>query len=257
MLQNNNPDFSWRPAATSCLWPETAAVNCRRLARTVPEVGVYLLELRACLDYGPEDLPRKTHGLLYHAHLPLDLPWSLGGETVFSATERLLEKIAHLYPWAFVLHPPKSPADLAAFVAAFAKSGRDPKSLLLENTEDASPDDVLALARQTGCGMCLDLGHLLAMGHALPADQPELAATVRMLHVYSPFEAAGPPPGRRHCHRPLTSLAPEGRETLLWMLRNLHPVTIVAEVFAPVHLLESLAVLNALAEIAASGEPGA
>ena len=256
MLKKLNSDFGWRPAATSCVWPETAAENCRRLARTVPEVGVYLLELQACLNYGPEDLPRKPRGLVYHAHLPLDLPWRLGGETVFAAMERLFEKIAALAPWAFVLHPPEEAAALKAYVAAFAASGRDPKALLLENTEETSPEEVLSLARRTGCGMCLDLGHMLAMGHPLPGDVPALVQTVRMLHVYSPFEAGGPPPGKRHCHRPLTRLAPEGRETLLWMLRHLRPETIVAEVFAPTHLLESLAVLDVLAELAAGGEAG-
>ena len=49
-----------------------------------------------------------------------------------------------------------------------------------------------------------------------------------------------------HVHRPLQHLAPEGRDILVWMLGHLRPETIVVEVFAPNHLLESLAVLNAL-----------
>ncbi|MHC1712033.1 MAG: cobamide remodeling phosphodiesterase CbiR [Solidesulfovibrio sp.] len=247
MLQKSNKKISWRAAATSCVWPETALINCRRLARSVPEVGLYLLELQSCLRYGPNDLPQKTYGLTYHAHLPLDLPWRLGGETAFYAMEGLLEKTAHLKPWAFVLHPPENPAALQGFLQAFADTGHDPKSVLLENTETASPADVLEMATEAGCGVCLDLGHMLAMDHALPKDAPGLIDAVRMLHVYSPFGVEGPPPGRRHAHRTLTCLSPEGRETLLWMLSNLCPETVVVEVFAPIHLLESLAVLDALA----------
>jgi len=247
MLQKSNPQFTWRPAATSCVWPETAAVNCRRLARNVPEVGLYLLELQACLDYGPDDLPKKTYGLTYHLHLPLDLPWGAGGEAAFYAMEGLLEKTAYLKPWAFVLHPPQQPEKLAGFVAALTQSGRDPKSLLLENTEEVSPQAVLDLARSVGCGVCLDLGHMLAMDHPLPVEDPDLITAVRMLHVYSPYGADGPPPGRRHAHRTLTCLSSEGRDSLWWMLNHLRPETVVVEVFAPVHLIESLAVLDAVA----------
>lgn len=257
MIQKCKPSFPWRPAATSCVFPETAAVNSRRLARSVPEVGLYLLELHACLAYGPEDLPQKDYGLAYHLHLPLDLPWRLGGETVFYAMEGLLEKTAHLRPWAFVLHPPERPDDLRAFLSAMAGAGHDPAALLLENTEDVSPAAVLDMAEAAGCGACLDLGHMLAMGHALPKDDPRLARLTRMLHVYSPFGAEGPPPGRRHAHRTLTCLSPAGRETLVWMLGNLSPETVVVEVFTPIHLLESMAVLEALAETACAGEPGA
>jgi hypothetical protein len=246
MLHKCKSRHAWRTAATSCVWPDTAAANCRRLARSVPEVGLYVLELAACLDYGPKDLPRKTHGLVYHAHLPLDLPWRLGGETAYYAMEGLLPKIAHLAPWAFVLHPPDSLSALTGFLAAWADGGGDPKAVLLENTEQASPGDVLDMARAVGCGVCLDLGHMLAMDHALPRDAPGLAEAVRMLHVYSPFGAEGPPTGRRHAHRTLTCLSPEGLETLSWMLGNLCPETVVVEVFAPVHLLESLAVLDAV-----------
>jgi len=259
MIKKCNTPRSWRPAATSCVFPETAAVNCRRLARSVPEVGLYFLELAACLAYGPADLPQKDFGLAYHLHLPLDLPWRLGGETVFYAMEGLLEKTAHLKPWAFVLHPPDNPADLAGFLAALAATGRDPRAVLLENTEQASPTDVLAMAEAAGCGVCLDLGHMLAMDHPLPprlTEAPGLGQAVDMLHVYSPFGAEGPPPGRRHAHRTLTCLSPEGRETLVWMLGNLRPKTVVVEVFTPVHLLESLAVLDALAETVSSGEAG-
>ena len=247
MLKKSNPSFPWRVAAPSCVWPDTAAANCRLLSRSVDEVGLYLLELESCLAYGPDDLPKKDYGLRYHLHLPLDLPFAHGGDTAFYAMEPLLQKTARLRPWAMVLHPPATLAALEAFLAALADAGRDPATVLLENTEDASPADVLAMAAATGCNACIDLGHMLAMGHALPTDDPELARRTRMLHVYSPFGAEGPPPGRRHVHRALGCLAPEGRDALVWMLGNLRPEAVVVEVFAPAPFMESLHVLDAVA----------
>lgn len=226
-------------------------VNCRRLARTVDEVGLYLLELDSCLAYGPDDLPQKTYGLRYHLHLPLDLPWFRGGDAAFAAMEGLLAKTAHLAPWSLVLHPPESLAELESFVAALAATGRDPAMVLLENTEEHSPGEVLDLALATGCGVCLDLGHMLAMDHPLPSERTgDLLARTRMLHIYAPYGSEGPPPGRRHAHRALTCLSPEGRDILVWMLSTLKPRAVVLEVFAPFHLVESMAVLNALAETA-------
>ncbi|WP_428565560.1 MAG: cobamide remodeling phosphodiesterase CbiR [Solidesulfovibrio sp. DCME] len=252
MIQKCNPARSWRLAAPSCVWPETAAVNCRRLARSVDEVGLYLLELESCLAYGPDDLPQKDFGLRYHLHLPLDLPWRHGGDAAFFAMEGLLHKTARLSPWAMVLHPPDSLAALEAFLGALADAGGDPASVLLENTEGISPAEALDMAGAAGCGLCLDLGHMLAMGHDLPAADPEFVGKARMLHVYSPFGAEGPPPGRRHTHRTLSCLSPAGRDRLTWMLANLRPESVVVEVFAPVHFMESLHVLAALA----AGRPG-
>lgn len=252
-LQNCNTKYPWRLAAPSCVWPDTAVVNCRRLARSVPEVGLYLLECNACRAYGPDDLPQKTYGLTYHLHLPLDLPWRLGGEMAFILVEDLLNLTAHLAPWGFVLHPPEDRRALAEFLDAWTASGRDRAAVLLENTDKAAPAAVLDLARDLECGLCLDLGHLLAMDHALPVNDPFLAAACRMLHVYSPFGAEGPPPGRSHAHRPLSCLSPAGRDTLLWMLRHLRPQSVVLEVFAPVHFLETMAVFAALADSAGDG----
>ncbi|MFP5257522.1 MAG: cobamide remodeling phosphodiesterase CbiR, partial [Acidobacteriota bacterium] len=189
-----------------------------------------------------------TYGLAYHLHLPLDLPWRLGGETAYAVMERLLEMTGHLSPWGYVLHPPTDASALADFVRAFAAAGRDPARLLLENTDAVSPTETLALAKELGCSLCLDLGHMLAMGHPLPTDDPELVARTAMLHVYSPFGPEGPPTGRSHLHRTLTCLSPEGRDILQWMLSHLRPQTLVLEIFAPMHLVESLAVIGALAD---------
>lgn len=97
---------------------------------------------------------------------------------------------------------------------------------------------------------------MLAMGHALPMDDPDLKARTRMFHVYSPFGPEGPPKGRSHLHRTLTCLAPEGRDVLAWMLGNLAPQTVVLEIFAPMHLVEGLACLGAIADGVAATRGG-
>lgn len=245
-LQNCDNKTSWRIAATSCVWPDTLAANCRHLAGEVAEVGLYLLEGSACLAYGPEDLPSETYGLRYHVHLPLDLAWALGGQAAFEVASSLRDMVAHLTPWGFVLHPPQDHDALAVFIRAWQEAGYDPRDILLENTDETSPQEVLDLASGLGCGICFDLGHMLAAGAPLPEDEAALAAAVRMLHVYSPFSDEALPAGRTHVHRPLTGLPPAGRELLAWMLGHLRPETIVLEVFAPAHLTDSLAVLHDL-----------
>ena len=244
MLQKSKPRNGWRPAATSCVRPDTAAANCRQLVGVVPEVGLYLLELVSCLAYGPDDLPRDTLGLTYHLHLPIDLPWHLGGDAVFAVTAGLLDKTAHLAPWGFVLHPPVRSDALRRFLAAWTAGGHDPAAVLLENTEEASPEAVVAMAREAGCSVCLDLGHMLAMGHALP--DPACADLVRMLHLYAPWGAAGPPSGKRHIHASLAVLDGPGGEALAWMAGQFAPEVVVAEVFSPEALRESLTVLEGL-----------
>lgn len=244
MLQKSKKKGSWRPAATSCVWPDTARANCRQLAGLVPEVGLYLLELASCLAYGPEDLPRQRHGLVYHLHLPLDLPWERGGTAVYTSVAGLFDKTAHLAPWGFVLHPPRQTAALATFLDAFAAAGHAPADVLLENTEEVSPAAVVALAGASGCSVCLDLGHMLAMDHALP-EAAVGSGLVRMLHVYAPWGARGLPPGKRHVHASLAALDAPGWGALAWMLDRLDPEVVVAEVFSPADLTASLAVLEA------------
>lgn len=246
MLQKGNPARFWRLAAPSYVWPDTAAGNCRRLAGLVDEVGLYLLELDSCLAYGPDDLPGSADGLRYHLHLPLDLPWDRGGQAAFEAMRGLLKKTAPLAPWAMVLHPPASPAALGAFLRALAAAGGDPAAVLLENTEEASPAAVLALAEAAGCNLCLDLGHLLAAGQPLPRQDPGLARRVRLLHVYAPCGPEGPSPDGRHRHHSLACLSAAGRDALAWLLDNLRPEAVVAEVFAPQAFRESLDILTAL-----------
>jgi hypothetical protein len=70
----------FRLAAPSCVIPDRVGPNCRALSPLVGEVALMLLETAGCLDYDQRDLPADlpTLNLAYHAHLPLDLPWSDG-----------------------------------------------------------------------------------------------------------------------------------------------------------------------------------
>ena len=62
--------------------PAGVAENARLLADKVDEVGLCLFETRACLDYGPHDLPPDL------AALPLPQP-SLGASLRLAALDRL------------------------------------------------------------------------------------------------------------------------------------------------------------------------
>ena len=88
MFAKSKSPFSWRIAAPSCVWPETALVNCRRLARTVPEAEAFFNEPRVRL-------------LLAAAGLPYGIPAPETAGTPPDIPERMLEK---------------GPAGLAAFL---------------------------------------------------------------------------------------------------------------------------------------------
>ena len=66
-----------RLAAPSFVLPGTVAANARFLAHKVDEVALCFFEARACLAYGPEDLPPDLADLplRWHVHLPVDQPW--------------------------------------------------------------------------------------------------------------------------------------------------------------------------------------
>ncbi len=238
----------WRTAAPSWVVPGTVADNCRFLdglvnepslldeaapedkLPLVDEVALVFFETKACLAYTEADLPRAgEHALAFHVHLPMDLPWSDGPESVAGICLELAAKAAHLSPRAFVLHPPADPEVLAHFSAAFQAGC--PCRLLLENVEGRDHHDLPALAKDLGLGLCLDLGHLLAYNQQsiLEAAPPGL---VDMLHLNAPG------PGGRHA--PITELAPQGEAVLRTMLERLRPgATVVLELFEARALLDS------------------
>ena len=224
-------------AAPSWVWPGTVAENCVRLAGIFPEVALIFLESEPCLGYSGQDLPPSLAGLplKYHVHLPVDLDWR-EPRSAFEVCAALADKVAFLSPGAYVLHPPAGKAAkrrklLGEFADMWRHSGHDAGSVLLENTREAGPDEIAAIARKEGFGLCLDLGHIMAYEQALPA-LPDTAGLVRMVHLNAP--------GPNAEHLPLTQLGPEGRSTARGLIELCEEdAVLVLEIFEPRGLMES------------------
>lgn len=227
-------------AAPSWVWPGSIYENCEKLAGVFPEVGLLFLETRPCLGYGRNELPPELADLpfSYHVHLPLDLDWRSGAKGVFQTVAALAEKISFLAPRAYVLHPPPVPADerrslLLDLAGHWRESGLDPGVLLLENTEHAGPVELLALAAESGNGLCLDLGHIMAYEHALP-PMAELADRVGMLHLSAP--------GPNAEHLSLLELNGEGVRLMRGLIGSAgRDAVLMLEIFDPESLFESAA----------------
>lgn len=228
----------FRLAAPSCVLPAGIAENCAALAGLVPEVGLALFETEACLAYSEADLPAWLADLplFFHAHLPLDLPWSAGLEAALAAIEGLVRRIAFLSPWALVLHPPPDPGLLPEIARFVRRIGFDPAHLLVENVPGDDLTTAWPLIRESGLGVCLDLGHVLACGQERLLRLPGLWERVAMLHAYAPG-GAGPEPR----HESLARLDGRGRALLDRLLSMLAPGrSVVLEVFDPTFLSQSL-----------------
>ena len=232
----------WPVAAPSFVWPGTVAENSRLLAGVFPEVALLFFESRACLDYGPEDLPGSLGdiGLSYHQQLPMDLPWGDGAESAFRVAAALADKAAFLDPTLFVLHPPREARDLAAFAALWTSKGPAPETLAIENTGNVPLERHWPLIR--------DLGHVLAYAQESSLRLPGLQDALRLVHLsapYPPGSAVGAVSG--HGHFSLAGLNAAGRE-LARSILDLTPrgVAIVLEIFEPAGLFESVFVLEAL-----------
>lgn len=226
-------DLPWRVAAPSFVLPAGAAENCRFLDGLVPEVALLFLETRACLEYGPEDLPAwlADLGLAFHVHLPLDLPWDQGAGPALDAVLALAAKAAHLHPRAFVLHPPPDLGLLPA-VAGRWRAGGPAAPLLLENTARHGPTALAGPAAASGLGLCLDLGHTLAYLQDFPARDLDFSR-VGMLHLSAP--------GQGDEHLPLDLLPERGRRMLReWLERLPATAALTVEVFNVEGLLRSL-----------------
>ena len=240
-----------RLAAPSFVIPAGVAENARFLAGKVDEVGLCLFETRACLNYGPQDLPPDLAALplRWHAHLPVDLPWpqkstatTHPARTAATLARQILVKAAFLDPRYAVLHPPKgSPLMQRRLLAGFAHHWKKHchVPLLLENVAHS---DIHGLGpgflQDHGLGLCLDVGHLLGYGqkNLLFSALPEQATLVHW---------SAPGDGDRHL--PLTALtAPQMQTATGLMARFANTATHMAEIFNWKGLACSLPVLDAL-----------
>jgi len=224
----------WTIAATSFLWPARVGENCVRIAGQVDEVSLIFFETASSLSYTEEDLPASLGelGLTYHLHLPLDLDWQAGPEAVFETVRQLGSKVAFLRPRCFVLHPPRDPEVLAAFLRVWRAAGWREDFLCLENIEGNDLAGLWPLIRTTRCRVCIDLGHILEYGQQRLLSLPGIEERMSMLHLYAPAQ------GR---HASLASLSLPGRELLRHLLhRTTRDTVIVLEVFSWPELQDSL-----------------
>jgi hypothetical protein len=222
-------------AAPSCVLPASLAENIRHLHGRIPETALCLFETASCLAYTENDLPRNASSLdmTFHAHLPLDLPWSghdpsqNAAVTTAALALDVLDRVASLSPRCAVLHPPDGPTEgRRLLLAAFARHWHQRSSvpLLLENTRHC---DVLELGEDfrfgEGFGLCLDIAHLMGYGQwgLLVSRLPESAGIVH-------WSA----PGVRDDHRPLAALTPPQREVASALIRRVPPTaTHLLEIF--------------------------
>ncbi|WP_319471455.1 cobamide remodeling phosphodiesterase CbiR [uncultured Pseudodesulfovibrio sp.] len=229
--------FPFHVAAPSFVIPAGAAENSRFLADFFPEVCLLFFETEACLRYTEEDLPADLTNLpiSWHVHLPLDLPWASGLDTVWKKLTGLMDKAAYLKPKAWVLHPPTEPDMLLPLAAHLRDAGIDPADVLLENVDESDLCAVWDEARSGGYSTCLDLGHIIAYGQHSVLDLPDLWDTVRMLHVYAPING-----GR---HTGLGHLNETGKALLRQMLTEFRGDTVTLEVFDETEIFHSLSLL--------------
>lgn len=240
-------------AAPSWVIPGTIYENCSFLADKVDEVALLFFETASSLAYTRQDLPSELAdlGLSYHVHLPLDLPWEEGGERVAAICLALMDKTAFLGAARAVLHPPPAGGDAARveeFAAAWQKSGRATADVLLENIRGNDLSELWSCMRDTGLGLCLDLGHMLAyeqvrlqhyiLTHLLPED-----VRPRMVHLNAPGSGEpGEPPG---AHLPLDRLDEYGMALGKALSFSLSPGgVVVAEFFDWGHVERSLPLIN-------------
>ncbi len=242
-----------RLAAPSFVIPAGVAENAHFLAGKVDEVGLCLFETRACLNYGPQDLPPDLAALplRWHAHLPVDLPWpqkSTAAQTAHPArtaatlARQVLEKAAFLAPRCAVLHPPAgSPRMQRRLLAGFAHHWQKhcDVPLLLENVAHS---DIFSLGQgylqDHGLGLCLDVGHLLGYGqkNLLFSQLPEQASLVHW---------SAPGDGDRHL--PLTDFSAQQMQTAASLMPRFCDTAVhMAEIFNWKKLRASLPVLAAL-----------
>ncbi len=238
-ISNNKTNPKIVMAAPSFVWPATIRENCYKLQGLVQEVGLVLFETQACLNYSEDDLPLElaSLNLSYHVHLPLDLPWSIGVDTVMEAVKRLVDKTAYLSPRGFVLHPPPKREQFLLFCKGWQELGLSPNQLFLENIEDNDLSSIWPDLLENKCKVCLDLGHILAFAQEHIMSYNHLWDKTVMIHVYGDLYG--------HRHSSLTLLSDKGKSLLSSALSCIRQETvIVLEVFNPQDFQESLDIFS-------------
>ncbi len=251
--------FPFRLAAPSWLIPASVEENVRHLldnCAAVPEVeeiALLLFETEAALFSTNKDLPDSLAdaGFTWHVHLPLDLPWELGGVAVYETTSRLADKTEFLNPRFFVLHPPPVPQDgvqLSQFAQLWRLDGRNTEQILVENIQGNDLVELLPRVEEENLRVCLDMGHVLAYGQdALVEALEGRWDMVRLLHLHG--YGAVRNTGKLRDHQGLDVLDEEGWRQMEYVLRSVCEAssslpTVVLEVFQWEGFKESVRLLR-------------
>ena len=241
--------LSFRIGAPSWVKAGTVADNARFLAGRVDEVELCFYERTSSLAYGYADLPPslKTLPLAWHVHLPFDL-FANGAEDAIRDGLALMEKIDAFGARQAVFHPPRETRVLLRFLEAWEQSGRRREDALAENTPDAPLSRVLELARETGCGLCPDLGHTLQEWRACNEPEAIVSAWERALALSPLIHLNAVIPGQGSRHAPLTALACEEQVFLARMFECLESGRLfVFELFSWPQIEASLVFLKNMA----------
>lgn len=228
-------------AVPSWVIPGTIAQNAFFLQNRAKEIGLCFFEWKACLNYDDRDLPEWLGALPchWHVHMPLDLPWNEGAETVAEICERLTAKIINLRPRFMVLHPPRLFA--LTLLKNFSTCFRNvtEAEILIENisnsTAEWANEEFLS---KYGFGFCLDLAHALLNPKPVYFN---MASSARLAHWSAP--------GINDAHRPLTELEERQKTLLKELCQRFSPkVTHMLEIFSWPEIEASLPIMTSLTE---------
>ncbi|EGB14356.1 hypothetical protein DND132_1143 [Pseudodesulfovibrio mercurii] len=230
--------FPFPLAAPSSVLRAGLAENSVFLADYFPEIAILFFETEACLAYTEEDMPPSLADLpcTWHVHMPLDLPWQAGFETVWRKIDGLVDKLAPVSPRVYVLHPPTAPDMLLPLADRLRDKGVDPARFLIENVGQCNLTRVWDEVVEGGYSACLDIGHIQAYGQRDILQLPGLWDRVRMLHIYGAE--------RDMRHWPLRELDPVGQVLLRAMLDRASDFTVTIELFRKEELFDSLDLLG-------------
>lgn len=230
-------------AGPSCVIPGRIPENVSFLKDLVSEIGLTFFDTRGSMEYTREDLPESPagSGLKYHVHLPLDLEWDRGADHVFQVVSALIQKVWFLSPDKFVLHPPAGAGDLGDFASLWVKNGFRSRQLLVENIKGNDLASLWPVIDETGLGICLDIGHLMAYHQLDILDKENILDRASLVHVYGKEDHTG--------HKGLSVISRDGEMLLRQIFSGVKDKTsVLVEVFDQEDFLDSRDILIQMAD---------
>jgi sugar phosphate isomerase/epimerase len=230
----------FRLGTTSYVLPDTLVANVRFLADKVRDIELLLFEIDDVENLLPEPAVlhelqalASAHDLTYTVHLPLALNLGEGGpeaEAALSRSERVVEAMSVLHPFAYIAHLGQAPATgveewIERAVSSLARLGvlaGGTDRIAVENPGKAHPGMAAVVGRSLA-SRCVDVGHLWRAGQDPLPELAESQAALRVMHLH----------GNSHRdHQSLTHLPPgELRRVLRWLHKNAFGGVVTLEIF--------------------------